>query len=42
MTPIRRGIIGPRSPGEIVSTLPALTIDLNADDMAWLNPETGG
>jgi predicted dehydrogenase/aryl-alcohol dehydrogenase-like predicted oxidoreductase len=33
-------IIGPRSPGEIVSTLPGLGVKLTADEVAWLNLET--
>lgn len=32
-------IIGPRSPGEIVSTLPALNVRLTEADVAWLNLE---
>ena len=32
-------LIGPRSPGEIVSTLPALGIELTERDIAWLNLE---
>ena len=32
-------IIGPRSPGEIVSTLPALNVKLAPEDVAWLNLE---
>jgi len=32
-------LIGPRSPGEIVSTLPGLVLDLTAQDVAWLNLE---
>ncbi|MEM7445596.1 MAG: aldo/keto reductase [Pseudomonadota bacterium] len=32
-------LIGPRSPGEIVSTLPALTLDLTPSEVAWLNLE---
>ncbi|MEO6609298.1 MAG: aldo/keto reductase [Aestuariivirga sp.] len=33
-------IIGPRSPGEIVSTLPTLTVNLTEADVAWLNLES--
>ncbi len=32
-------IIGPRSPGEIVSTLPGLSVTLTPQDVAWLNLE---
>ena len=32
-------LIGPRSPGEIASTLPSLTIGLSQRDLAWLNLE---
>ncbi len=32
-------IIGPRSPGEIVSTLPGLGVALTGDEVAWLNLE---
>ncbi len=32
-------IIGPRSPGEIVSTLPGLGVALTAEEAAWLNLE---
>lgn len=32
-------LIGPRSPGEIVSTLPALSFELTPDETAWLNLE---
>jgi predicted dehydrogenase/aryl-alcohol dehydrogenase-like predicted oxidoreductase len=32
-------IIGPRSPGEIVSTLPALGVNLSSDEVKWLNLE---
>jgi predicted dehydrogenase/aryl-alcohol dehydrogenase-like predicted oxidoreductase len=32
-------IIGPRSPGEIVSTLPALGLALTGEEAAWLNLE---
>jgi predicted dehydrogenase/aryl-alcohol dehydrogenase-like predicted oxidoreductase len=34
-------LIGPRSPGEIVSTLPAFNVDLTPNDLAWLNLERG-
>lgn len=33
-------LIGPRSPGEIVSTLPGLTLALAAQEIAWLNLES--
>ncbi|MEN8888516.1 MAG: aldo/keto reductase [Celeribacter marinus] len=33
-------LIGPRSPGEIASTLPALDIELTPNEVAWLNLET--
>ena len=33
-------LIGPRSAGEIASTLPGLGIDLTPDEVAWLNLET--
>lgn len=33
-------LIGPRSPGEIASTLPALDIELTSRDVAWLNLES--
>lgn len=33
-------LIGPRTPGEIASTLPALTVNLTADQVAWLNLAT--
>ena len=33
-------LVGPRSPGEIVSTLPGLGISLSKDDVLWLNLET--
>jgi predicted dehydrogenase/aryl-alcohol dehydrogenase-like predicted oxidoreductase len=33
-------LIGPRSPGEITSTLPALTADLSPAEVAWLNLAT--
>lgn len=32
-------VIGPRSPGEIASTLPGLTVKVNAEELAWLNLE---
>ncbi len=32
-------LVGPRSPGEIVSTLPALGFTLSANQLAWLNLE---
>ena len=32
-------LIGPRSPGEIVSTLPGVTLALTAAEVAWLNLE---
>ena len=32
-------LIGPRSPGEIASTLPALTLELSEGELAWLNLE---
>jgi predicted dehydrogenase/aryl-alcohol dehydrogenase-like predicted oxidoreductase len=32
-------IIGPRSPGEIVSTLPGLGVELTGDEVKWLNLE---
>ena len=32
-------LVGPRSPGEIVSTLPALGVTLDAKQVAWLNLE---
>ncbi len=35
-------LIGPRSPGEIASTLPALTLALSPDEVAWLNLEETG
>ena len=34
-------LIGPRSPGEIASTLPALSVALTAAEVAWLNLENG-
>ncbi len=34
-------LIGPRSPGEIASTLPALAIELSERDISWLNLEDG-
>ncbi|NCT11382.1 MAG: Gfo/Idh/MocA family oxidoreductase [Rhodobacterales bacterium] len=33
-------LIGPRSPGELASTLPALSVALTPGDCAWLNLET--
>ena len=33
-------LVGPRSPGEIVSTLPGLSVKLSAEEAAWLNLET--
>ena len=33
-------LIGPRSPGEIVSTMSALGVSLTASEVAWLNLET--
>jgi len=32
-------LIGPRSPGEIASTLPALAVVLSPEEVAWLNLE---
>lgn len=32
-------LIGPRSPGEIASTLPGLSLELAASEVAWLNLE---
>ena len=32
-------LIGPRSPGEIASTLSSLTLTLSAEDCAWLTLE---
>ncbi len=32
-------LVGPRSPGEISSTLPALRVKLSASEVAWLNLE---
>jgi aryl-alcohol dehydrogenase-like predicted oxidoreductase len=32
-------IIGPRSPGEIVSTLPGLGVTLTGEEVGWLNLE---
>jgi predicted dehydrogenase/aryl-alcohol dehydrogenase-like predicted oxidoreductase len=32
-------LVGPRSPGEIASTLPALAVKLTAQEVAWLNLE---
>jgi predicted dehydrogenase/aryl-alcohol dehydrogenase-like predicted oxidoreductase len=34
-------LIGPRSPGEIASALPALTVPLTPEEVAWLNLEEG-
>ena len=34
-------LVGPRSAGEIVTTLPALGLDLSTDEVAWLNLEKG-
>lgn len=33
-------LIGPRSPGELASTLPALSLVLSPEECAWLNLET--
>ncbi len=33
-------LVGPRSPGEIASTLPALGLKLSAKEVAWLNLES--
>ncbi len=33
-------LVGPRSPGEIASTLPALAIKLTSNEVTWLNLET--
>lgn len=33
-------LVGPRSPGEIVSTLPGLGVALAADEVKWLNLES--
>ncbi len=33
-------LIGPRSPGEIASTLPGLSANLTAAEVAWLNLES--
>jgi len=33
-------LVGPRSPGEIASTLPALTLKLSAEEVTWLNLES--
>ena len=33
-------LIGPRSPSEIVTTLPAMTVSLSAREVAWLNLES--
>ena len=30
-------LVGPRSAGEIATTLPALGVDLSAGEVAWLN-----
>ncbi|EAR50162.1 hypothetical protein OG2516_15779 [Oceanicola granulosus HTCC2516] len=35
-------LIGPRSPGELASTLPALAVELSAQEVAWLNLEAEG
>jgi predicted dehydrogenase/aryl-alcohol dehydrogenase-like predicted oxidoreductase len=35
-------LIGPRSPGEIASTLPGLGVKLSAAEVAWLNLESAG
>lgn len=32
-------LVGPRSPGEIATTLPALAVKLTADEVKWLNLE---
>jgi aryl-alcohol dehydrogenase-like predicted oxidoreductase len=32
-------LVGPRSPGEIVSTLPGLGVSLTQDEVKWLNLE---
>ena len=34
-------LVGPRSPGEIASTLPGLAVKLDAKQIAWLNLEAG-
>ncbi len=34
-------LVGPRSPGEIASTLPGLAVKLDAKETAWLNLEQG-
>ena len=34
-------LVGPRSPGEIASTLPGLAVKLDAKETAWLNLELG-
>ncbi len=34
-------LVGPRTAGEIVTTLPALTVDLDAETVAWLNLDRG-
>lgn len=33
-------LIGPRSPGEIVSTMPGLSVSLTAEELSWLNLES--
>jgi aryl-alcohol dehydrogenase-like predicted oxidoreductase len=33
-------LIGPRSPGEIASTLPALGLTISSTELSWLNLET--
>jgi len=33
-------LVGPRSPGEIASTLPALAVEITEHERAWLNLET--
>ena len=33
-------LIGPRSPGELVSTMPGLSLNLTAAEIAWLNLES--
>ena len=35
-------LIGPRSPGEIASTMPALSLNLTTKEVAWLNLEMDG
>jgi aryl-alcohol dehydrogenase-like predicted oxidoreductase len=32
-------LVGPRSPGEIASSLPGAALKLTADEVAWLNLE---